>query len=178
MSNMDKAEIDDLIAIIERQIMKLDVTLFNANRKLDDLHRSVERLKTLRDSKQFEQQKSFDSVPELHSFFESLPHSVHGRVIALTKELKDTGEELLARLCTEARALLLYDAIYAEVDAMHDLHNGMLSRVIRDCIDHEGHLPSGANRDVLLFKCPKILIAIESAYQNNLFRNPKSYLES
>lgn len=178
MNKMEKTAINEIIAIIDRQIMRLDAPKYNANSKLDDLHRSVEELKSLRDSKLFEQQAIFDREQLLQIFIESVPFSVRGRVIARAEEQNDIGEHKLTRIFKEARGLLLYDAICTEVDAEHDLNNAMLSRVIRSCLDHEGQVPNGADRDALLSTCPKILVAIESAYQNNSSRNPKSYLDS
>ncbi|MCE9662980.1 hypothetical protein LY622_05970 [Halomonas sp. M5N1S17] len=99
---------------------------------------------------------------------ETIPYEVRGRVLKFAKERPETGDELLSILRKEARALELYDAIYADVDAEHDLPNPMLSRTVRGCIDHAGLVPDGVDRDILHCECPKILEAIESAYQKHV----------
>ncbi len=68
-------------------------------------------------------------------------------------------------LWLEAPALLIYEAIYANVNAEHDLSNPRLSRAVRGCVDHSGRVPNGTDRYILLSKYPQILAAIESAYQ-------------
>lgn len=166
-----KAEIDALVETIELEINRLGITFPNSSSKLDNLHDNVEQLRFIRDNSKFlERQAKLDFVRELAVFIESIPHSVRDRVITLAEELTYTGEDLLVCLCQEARALLLYDAIYAEVDAEHDLYNGMLARLIRGCIDHNGQVPNGPDRDALLCECPQILVAIENSYQNKQSR--------
>lgn len=166
MNDEKKAEINALIDCIENQIAMSDITQFKANSKIDSLHESIEQLKYLRDG------KSFNSLQELPVFLEALPRSISSRMISLAEELSNLAEELLPRLCKEARALLIYDAIYAEVDAEHDLHDSMLSSVIRKCIDQNGQVPDCADRDALLWECPQILVAVESAYQNHSTSHP------
>ncbi|PMR71728.1 hypothetical protein [Halomonas heilongjiangensis] len=167
MTDKEKAELDAVIGALEHQIMGLGITLSKAGSKLDDLQGEIERLKALRDGKRFELQASLDFAHELPGFIESIPYSVRGRVIKLAQELEETGDALLAKLWQETRSLLLYDAIYDDVDSEYDLPSPMLSRVIRGCVDHSGQVPMGADRDSLLRECPGILDAIESAYQKH-----------
>ncbi len=138
------------------------------NTKLDELRSGVNKLKAIRDGKHPELYATLDFALDLPGFVEAIPASVRGRVIKLAQELEETGDALLAKLWQEARALLLYDAIYADVDARHDLPNPILSRTVRGCIDHAGRVPDGADRDTLLRECPQILAAIESAYQKHV----------
>ncbi|MGM0914299.1 MAG: hypothetical protein ACQEXC_09765 [Pseudomonadota bacterium] len=104
---------------------------------------------------------------EATDFIGSLPYSVQQRLFNFAEECQETGKALIAVLREEARTLQLYDAIYADVDADYDLANPTLSRIIRDCIDHAGRVPDGADRDSLLRECPQVLDAIESAYQQH-----------
>lgn len=166
MNDEEKAEINALIDCIENQITMSDITQFKANSKIDALHESIEQLKYLRDS------KSFNFAQELPIFLEALPRSISSRMISLAEELSNSVEELLPRLCKEGRALLIYDAIYAEVDAEYDLPDSKLSRVIRKCIDQHGQVPNCTDRDALLCECPQILAAVESAYQNHSTSHP------
>lgn len=103
---------------------------------------------------------------------DKIPIKVQKRILAYSKGRQETGEALISVLQEEAQALMLYDAIYAEIDAEHDLPNPKLSRSIRGCIDHRGRVPDGADRDNLLLKCPQILEAIECAYQKHVRPQP------
>ena len=111
---------------------------------------------------------TLDDHQETTDFIGSLPYSVQQRLFNLAEERQETGKSLIAVLREEARTLQLYDAIYADVDTDYDLANPTLSRTIRDCIDHAGRMPDGADRDNLRHKCPQILEAIESAYQKHV----------
>ena len=104
---------------------------------------------------------------EATDFIGSLPYSVQQRVFNFAEERQETGKTLIGVLREEARASELYDAIYADVDAEHDLPDPMLSRAVRSCVDHEGRGPNGTNRDTLLCECPQILNAIESAHRKH-----------
>ncbi|MDW7748252.1 hypothetical protein [Halomonas sp.] len=104
---------------------------------------------------------------EATDFIGSLPYSVQQRLFNFAEERQEIGKSLIAVLREEARTLQLYDAIYADVDTDYDLANPTLSRTIRDCIDHTGRVPDGADRDSLLRECPQILDAIESAYKKH-----------
>ncbi|MCL7942256.1 hypothetical protein M8009_18415 [Halomonas sp. ATCH28] len=168
MNDKQKAELDDAIDSLERQIMGLAITLSIANTKLHELRSEVDQLKAMRDGKHPDLDSRLDFTLDLAEFIEAIPSSVRGRIIGLAQELEETGDALLAKLWHEARALLLYDAIYADVDAEHDLRDPMLSRTVRSCIDHAGRVPDGADRDTLLCECPQILAAIESAYQKHV----------
>ncbi|MDI5891799.1 hypothetical protein [Halomonas rhizosphaerae] len=168
MNDKQKAELDDAISSLEHRIMGLAITLSMANTKLDELRSEVDQLKAIRDGKRPDLLSSLDFALDLPDFIEAIPSSVRGRIIALAQELEETGDTLLDRLWQETRALLLYDAIYADVDAEYDLPNPILSRTIRGCIDHAGRVPDGADRDTLLCECPQILAAIESAYQKHI----------
>ena len=110
---------------------------------------------------------NLDDFEKPTDFIGSLPYSVQGRVSKYSEERHETGKVLVALLKEEARALVLYDAIYDDVDAVHDLSNPVLSRTIRACIDHAGRVPDGADKDTLLRECPQVLEAIESAFQKN-----------
>ncbi|MBS9405715.1 hypothetical protein KG088_19255 [Halomonas sp. TRM85114] len=122
--------------------------------ELEELYREMERLKVLRDGRGFEPQPGKDFAQELPGLFESIPSSVRGRVLERAKYLGVAGDAQLEMLWQEARALLLYDAIYADIDAEHDLSNPILSRAVRDYINHSGRVPNVADRDVLLDECP------------------------
>lgn len=111
---------------------------------------------------------TLNDYQEATDFIGSLPCSVQQRLFNFAEERQEAGEALIAVLRKEARTLQLYDAIYADVDADYDLANPTLSRTIRDCIDHAGRVPDGADRDSLLRECPQILAAIESAYQKHV----------
>ncbi|MBB3231940.1 hypothetical protein [Halomonas stenophila] len=168
MNDKQKAELDDAISRLEHQIVGLAITLSMANTKLNELRSEVNQLKAIRDGKRPDLLSSLDFALDLPDFIEAIPSSVRGRIIALAQELEETGDTLLDKLWQETRALLLYDAIYADVDAEHDLPNPMLSRAVRGCIEHEGRVPDGADRDTLLRECPQILEAIESAYRKHV----------
>lgn len=101
-------------------------------------------------------------------FIRSLPYSIRKRLFDFTEERQETSHNLSDMLQEEARALQLYDAIYADVDAEHDLSNPILSRTVRGCVDHAGRVPEGADRDILLRECPQVLAAIESAYDKHI----------
>ena len=96
---------------------------------------------------------------DINDLLESIPGPVRKRIATLSLELDDLEE-----LRQEASKLLLYDAIYGEVDAEYDLNHPMLSRAVRGCVDHGGRVPEGADREALLHSCPRILDAIEAAY--------------
>lgn len=160
MNNKKMPEIDALINSIEHQIMELETTLPAEDRKLDELRGNVEQLKNIRDNK-----NNLDFAQEQVRFIESIPHSVRYRLTLLARHMNYTDEDQLAWLCKEANKLLLYDTIYSEVDTQYDLPNPMLHRLILGCIDNDGQVPDGADRDALLFKFPQILVVIENAYK-------------
>lgn len=165
MNNKKRAGIDALINSIEHQIMELETTLPVEDRKLDELRGNVEQLKSIRDNKD-----KLDFAQEQERFIESIPHSVRVRVTLLARNINRSDEDQLVWLCKEAKTLLLYDTIYSEVDTKYDLPNPMLHRLILSCIDNQGQVPDGADRDDLLCKCPHILAAIENAYNNKQSR--------
>ena len=101
-------------------------------------------------------------------FISSLPCSIQKRLYEFSEGRQETGKELTDILREEARALGMYDAIYADVDAAYDLPNPILSRTIRGCVEQAGHVPDGVDRNTLLRECPQILVAIESAYQKHV----------
>lgn len=56
------------------------------------------------------------------AFIESLPYSIQRRLFLFAEERQGmSGEVMISELRKEARVLQLYDAIYADVDADHDL---------------------------------------------------------
>jgi hypothetical protein len=167
MKDQEKSVLDDAILSLERQIMDLATMLSKANSKLEEIRVELEQLKSLRDGKRAEAHDRLASSKALSSFFSVIPASVRDRVILLADELEEADDVLLARLCEEARALLLYDAIYADVDDEYDLPNTILSRAVRGCVDHSGQVPMGADRASLLYAYPKIVDAIESSYRKH-----------
>ena len=170
MDDEEKTKLDAAIKDIEQQVTVLATVLSKANSQVKDLQDQMAQLKSLRVGKPHKQanKASWSSFQELADFIGSLPYAVRDRVHEFAEERQETGDELLAVLRQEARALELYDAIYSEVDAVHDLANPMLSRAIRSCIDHAGLVPDGSDRDTLLRECPQILEAIKSAYQKHV----------
>lgn len=97
-------------------------------------------------------------------FLKTIPTSVRKRIARLAEEVDDPD-----RLLQEARKLILYDAVYTDVDAKYDLNQAMLSRAIRGCVDHGGRVPEGVDRAALLRQCPHILDAIEAAYNVHVY---------
>lgn len=110
---------------------------------------------------------------KLKDFLQTMPASVGRRIAQLSLEVSD-----LDALRQETHKLLLYDAIYADVDAEHDLNQPMLSRAIRGCVDHGGRVPEGADRQALLHSCPHILEAIEAAYSMHIRRQIQDRIET
>jgi hypothetical protein len=100
---------------------------------------------------------------KLKDFMQTIPASVRRRIVQLASDVSDHGA-----LRQEARKLLLYDAIYTDVDAEHDLNQPLLSRAVRGCVDHGGRVPEGADREALLHSCPQVLHAIEAAYNMHI----------
>ncbi|MBB3231950.1 hypothetical protein [Halomonas stenophila] len=124
------------------------------------------------DTESQSEKPTWSGFQELADFIESLPRSVRERLLKFAKQKQEeTGDDLLLVLRQEVRTLQLYDAIYADVDAAHDLPNPILSRTVRGCIDHAGRVPDGSDRDTLLRDCPQILEAIESAYQKHVLEH-------
>ena len=97
---------------------------------------------------------------KLKDFLQTIPASVRRRIVQLASDVSDHGA-----LRQEAHKLLLYDAIYKDVDAEYDLNHPILSRAVRGCVDHAGRVPEGPDRKALLDESSQILHAIESAYK-------------
>ncbi len=100
----------------------------------------------------------------MNDFLQTIPASVRRRITQLALEVSD--HDVLRQ---EARKLILYDAVYIDVDAQYDLNQPMLSRVVRGCVDHAGRVPESADREALLHECPEVLDAIEAAYNKHVY---------
>lgn len=141
--------------------------LSSASKKLSQLREEINNLKRFNEDAESKPTTGEDFQSFLNAFMHIIPDSIRGRIKSFANNLEGHEENLSSVLIQEAYSLLLYDAIFYEIDNRYDLPNLMLSRIIRSCIDNYGKIPQKTNMALFANIQPKILNDIEDAFQRH-----------